>query len=200
MADMTQHAGPPAGPDNGIEPGFTSIPIRARDQIGELAFYLEQVRKNLLTVNDLTGNSRTVPGVLLGARVGSWFRVRNAAPRSTALMSTCVCPRISRSWLNPCCPTYETSMVDAHGSVIWTPACHCVEDGMSASYGHTDVNWGGPRISRPEASSCSSAYRTVREVENPGFPTCEYMVSPAGRSWNNPIPPRTTIRCVPLTS
>ena len=88
---------------------------------------------------------------------GSWFCGRNAAPRSTALMSTCVCPRISRSWLNPCCPTYETSMVDAHGSVICTPAFHCVDDGMSASYGQTDVNCGGPRISRPDASSCSSA-------------------------------------------
>jgi len=65
MADMTQHAGPPAGADNGSDAGFTTIPVRARDQIGELAFYLEQVRQNLLTVNDLTGNSRTVPGVLL---------------------------------------------------------------------------------------------------------------------------------------
>jgi len=64
MADMTQHAGPPAGADNGIAAGFTSIPIRARDQIGELASYLEQVRQNLLTVNDLSGNSRTVPSVL----------------------------------------------------------------------------------------------------------------------------------------
>ena len=31
-------------------------------------------------------------------------------------------------------------MVDAHGNVICTPAFHCVDDGMSASYGHTDVN------------------------------------------------------------
>ena len=64
MADMTQHAGPPAGADTGTEAGFTTIPIRARDQIGELAFYLEQVRQNLLTVNDLSGSSRTVPSVL----------------------------------------------------------------------------------------------------------------------------------------
>ena len=65
MADMSQHAGPPAGADNGTVAGFTTIPIRARDQIGELAFYLEQVRQNLLTVNDLSDNSRTVPSVLL---------------------------------------------------------------------------------------------------------------------------------------
>ena len=64
MADMTQHAGPPAGADTGTDAGFTTIPIRARDQIGELAFYLEQVRQNLLTVNDLSGSSRTVPSVL----------------------------------------------------------------------------------------------------------------------------------------
>ena len=64
MADMTQHAGPPAGADTG-RAGFTTIPTRARDQIGELAFYLEQVRQNLLTVNDLSDNSRTVPSVLL---------------------------------------------------------------------------------------------------------------------------------------
>jgi hypothetical protein len=51
MADMTQHDGPPAGADTGTESGFTTIPIRARDEIGHLAFYLEQVRQNLLTVN-----------------------------------------------------------------------------------------------------------------------------------------------------
>ena len=45
--------------------GFVSIPVRARDEIGELAFYLEQVRQNLLTVNaHLSGSSRTMPGVL----------------------------------------------------------------------------------------------------------------------------------------
>lgn len=65
MADMTQHAGPPAGADTGTEAGFTTIPILARDQIGELAFYLEHVRQNLLTVNDLSGDSRTVPSVLV---------------------------------------------------------------------------------------------------------------------------------------
>lgn len=65
MADMTQHDGPPAGADTGTESGFTTIPIRARDEIGELAFYLEKVRRNLLTVNGhLTGSSRTMPGVL----------------------------------------------------------------------------------------------------------------------------------------
>ena len=64
MADMTQHDGPPAGADTGTESGFTTIPIRARDEIGQLAFYLEQVRQNLLTVNHLSGSSRTMPGVL----------------------------------------------------------------------------------------------------------------------------------------
>src|SRR6188472_2176991 len=91
-------------------------------------------------------------------------------------------------------------MVEAQGSVICTPAFHCVEAGMSASYGQTDVSCGGPRISSPEASCCSRAYLTVRDVENPGFPTCEYIVSPAGRSWNSPIPPRSTIRCAPVRS
>ena len=59
--------------------------------------------------------------------------------------------------VEPVLPDIRDVDVDAHGSVIWTPAFHCVEDGMSASYGHTEVNWGGPRISRPDASCCSSA-------------------------------------------
>ena len=51
---------PTTGPRRASPPS----PIRARDQIGELAFYLEQVRQNLLTVNDLSGDARTVPSVL----------------------------------------------------------------------------------------------------------------------------------------
>jgi chemotaxis regulatin CheY-phosphate phosphatase CheZ len=61
MGDSTEHQ---AMAD---EPGarFVTIPVRARDEIGELAFYLEQVRQNLLEVNiHLTGSSRTVPDVL----------------------------------------------------------------------------------------------------------------------------------------
>ena len=119
---------------------------------------------------------------------------------STALMSTWFCPRISRSWLNPCWPTYDTSIVEAHGSAIWMPTFHCVDEGISASYGQTDVSCGGPRISSPDDNCWSNAYRTVRDVEKPGFPTCEYIVSPAGRSWKSPMPPRTTIRCAPVTS
>lgn len=65
MADMPQHNGPPPGGDTGTETGFATIPVRARDQIGELAFYLDQVRQNLLTVGShVTGSSRTMPSVL----------------------------------------------------------------------------------------------------------------------------------------
>jgi chemotaxis regulatin CheY-phosphate phosphatase CheZ len=44
---------------------FVAIPARTRDDIGQLAFYLEEARKNLLTVNThLAGSARTMPGVL----------------------------------------------------------------------------------------------------------------------------------------
>jgi len=61
MEDSTEHQ-PTAG-----APGarFCTIPVRVRDEIGDLVFYLEQVRHNLLEVNShLTGSSSTVPGVL----------------------------------------------------------------------------------------------------------------------------------------
>jgi chemotaxis regulatin CheY-phosphate phosphatase CheZ len=62
-----QHPASPA-PDGGHD-RFVSIPARTRDEIGELAFYLEQVRKNLLTVNQhLAGSSRTMPSVLRDLR------------------------------------------------------------------------------------------------------------------------------------
>jgi len=65
MADMIQPDRPPAGADTGTDARFTTIPTRARDEIGELAFYLEQVRQNLLTVNGhVSGSSRTMPSVL----------------------------------------------------------------------------------------------------------------------------------------
>jgi chemotaxis regulatin CheY-phosphate phosphatase CheZ len=57
MSDM-------AGPNEPRE-GFVSVPVRARDEIGELAYYLEQVRRNLLEVNaHVTGSSQTMPAVL----------------------------------------------------------------------------------------------------------------------------------------
>ena len=53
-----------AGPNEPRE-GFVSVPMRARDEIGELAYYLEQVRRNLLEVNaHVTGSSQTMPAVL----------------------------------------------------------------------------------------------------------------------------------------
>ena len=65
MADMTQHNGPPPGADVGTDAGFATIPLRARDQIGELVFYLDQVRQNLLTVDrHVSGSSSTMPSVL----------------------------------------------------------------------------------------------------------------------------------------
>lgn len=57
MSDM-------AGPNEPRE-GFVSVPVRARDEIGELAYYLEPVRRNLLDVNaHVTGSSRTMPAGL----------------------------------------------------------------------------------------------------------------------------------------
>jgi len=44
---------------------YITVPASARDAIADLAFYLDHVRQNLLEVNtQLTGSSRTVPGVL----------------------------------------------------------------------------------------------------------------------------------------
>jgi chemotaxis regulatin CheY-phosphate phosphatase CheZ len=44
---------------------FITVPARARDEIGELAFYLEQMLRNLREVNDhIHGTSREMPGVL----------------------------------------------------------------------------------------------------------------------------------------
>jgi len=44
---------------------YVTIPARARDEIGELAFYLDQVRQNLLTVHaHVTASSHSMPGVL----------------------------------------------------------------------------------------------------------------------------------------
>jgi chemotaxis regulatin CheY-phosphate phosphatase CheZ len=64
MADFSEHHPAASAPDSGHD-RFVSIPARTRDEIGELAFYLEQVRKNLLTVNQhLAGSSRTMPSVL----------------------------------------------------------------------------------------------------------------------------------------
>lgn len=55
----------PAAEAAPTEGRFVSIPARARDEIGELAFYLDQVRQNLLTVNaHISGSSRTMPSVL----------------------------------------------------------------------------------------------------------------------------------------
>ena len=62
-----------------------------------------------------------------------------------------------------------------------------------------DEEWGN-KIDELLAACDTYIPEPVRDVEKPGFPTCEYIVSPAGRSWNSPIPPRRTIRCAPLTS
>jgi chemotaxis regulatin CheY-phosphate phosphatase CheZ len=44
---------------------FITVPARARDEIGELAYYLERTLRNLREVNDhLRGSSQTMPGVL----------------------------------------------------------------------------------------------------------------------------------------
>jgi chemotaxis regulatin CheY-phosphate phosphatase CheZ len=65
MPDSPVHEPVVPGPDRADPGGFVTIPVRARDEIGELAFYLEQVRRNLLTVNaHLLGSSRTMPSVL----------------------------------------------------------------------------------------------------------------------------------------
>src|SRR5262245_26512209 len=37
-------------------------------------------------------------------------------------------------------------------------------------------------------------------LEDGGLETCEKMALPSGRSKNNPLPPRTTTRCVPVRS
>jgi hypothetical protein len=84
--------------------------------------------------------------------------------------------------------------------VVCTPTFHCVDAGISPSYGQIELTVGGPCVSRPLESCCSSAYRTVLDVENGGLPTCEYIVSPDGRSWKRPMPPRTTRLCSPVTS
>ncbi len=44
---------------------FITVPARAREEIGELAFYLEQTLRNLREVNEhVRGSSETMPGVL----------------------------------------------------------------------------------------------------------------------------------------
>lgn len=64
MPDSMSPPWPPAKAA-AAEGRFVSIPARARDEIGELAFYLDQVRQNLLTVNaHISGSSRTMPSVL----------------------------------------------------------------------------------------------------------------------------------------
>lgn len=65
MGDSTDNKPPAQGPERTPPARFVAIPLRARDEIGELAFYLGQVRQNLLEVNaHLTGSSRTMPRVL----------------------------------------------------------------------------------------------------------------------------------------
>ena len=64
----------------------------------------------------------------LAASVGSWFSDRNAAPKSTALMFTAC------GVFQLCCPVYATSSAIAQGSAICTPAFHCQDEGILASY------------------------------------------------------------------
>lgn len=55
-----------AGPAPDAErSAFVTIPVQARDEIGELAFYIAQVLQNLREVNEhVRGSSETMPGVL----------------------------------------------------------------------------------------------------------------------------------------
>jgi chemotaxis regulatin CheY-phosphate phosphatase CheZ len=60
------HEERPFAEDSGpLDGSFVTIPASARDAVGDLAFYLDHVRRNLLEVNvHLTGSTRTVPTVL----------------------------------------------------------------------------------------------------------------------------------------
>jgi chemotaxis regulatin CheY-phosphate phosphatase CheZ len=64
MAEPRQAEGTPGGV-RGAQEAFITIPSRARDEIGELAFYIEKVRQSLHEVNEhARGSSQTMPGVL----------------------------------------------------------------------------------------------------------------------------------------
>lgn len=68
---MAESEKPKQEDDAGVapKPGFIAIPARARQEIGELTFYLEQAMRNLREVNEqLKGSSRTMPGVLTELR------------------------------------------------------------------------------------------------------------------------------------
>lgn len=65
MADSAEGQGVTGQAEQAPAARYIKIPASARDAIGDLAFYLDQVRQNLLEVNvHLTGSSQTVPGVL----------------------------------------------------------------------------------------------------------------------------------------
>ena len=62
MANAGDH--PPVAPD-ATDSQLVTIPARARDEIGHLAFYLDQVRHNLLQINvHVTDTSQDMPNVL----------------------------------------------------------------------------------------------------------------------------------------
>lgn len=65
MADRQETGEREGAVGEGQGGGFITIPARARDEIGELAFYIERMLQNLREVNDhVRGSSRTMPGVL----------------------------------------------------------------------------------------------------------------------------------------
>jgi chemotaxis regulatin CheY-phosphate phosphatase CheZ len=65
MADSSEGQGFTGAGAPPPDPRFIMVPASAREAIGDLAFYLDQVRQNLLEVNvHLTGSSQTVPDVL----------------------------------------------------------------------------------------------------------------------------------------
>lgn len=65
MADSTERAKIAATACGTPGKRLITIPAHARDEIGDLAFYLERMLQNLREVNDhLRGSSQTMPGVL----------------------------------------------------------------------------------------------------------------------------------------
>lgn len=65
MADREELGPGPEAVGRSSPERFITVPARARDEIGELTYYLEHTLRSLREVNDhLRGSSRTMPGVL----------------------------------------------------------------------------------------------------------------------------------------
>src|SRR6185369_344757 len=91
------------------------------------------------------------------------------------------------------------STIIDQGSCVWTPACHCQDEGSWALYWKS-ISAGTPVVLRPVPSVCSWPFRRSCDVEIGGLPGIEKTVLPSGRSKNRPPPPRSTKRCVPVMS